>query len=240
MTPIVARAILVLSFFISAAVVVFAFVSLGFSDPIAWAVVAAALAVLTSVISSWVAQRSLELQQDAQKPYPYPSADVTSRYGLVQLRVTNYGGGTAHDIHIKWDKPLLNSKEEPIRFTTQEGAPEIPILMPNESVSILIDGSLQLFHKYQAMDYTGQVEFKNASKRTLRHPFYLSIEKYRNTLTYVQEDVKTYHELQKIPEEIQRLRTELRSIRALMESEQNDMRTRDKANPTSDSPESPD
>ena len=237
MARIVARAILALSLLISAAVIVFAFVSLGFSDPVAWAAVAAALAVLTSVISSWVAQRSLELQQDAQKPYPYPSVDVTSRYGLVQLRVTNYGGGTAHDIHIKWDKPLLNSKEEPVRFTTQEGAPEIPVLMPNESISILIDGDLQLFQKYQGMDYTGQIEFKNASKRTLRHPFYLSIEKYRKTLAFAQEDVKTHHELQKIPGEIQKLHTEVRGIRALMESEQDDMQAEDEAGPTSDFPE---
>ena len=237
MARIVARVVLALSLLISVAVIVFAFVSLGFSNPVAWAAVAAALAVLTSGISSWVAQRSLELQQDAQKPYPYPSVDVTSRYGLVQLRVTNYGGGAAHDIRIKWDKPLLNSNEEPVRFTVQEGAPEIPILMPNESISILIDGSLQLFQKYQGMDYTGQIEFKNASKRTLRHPFYLSIEKYRKTLTFAQEDVKTHRELQKIPGEIQKLHAELRGIRTLMESEQDDMKAEDEPGPTSDFPE---
>jgi hypothetical protein len=220
MARITARIILALSLLISIAVIIFAFSALGFDDPVAWAAVAAALAVLTSVISSWVAQRSLELQQDAQKPYPYPSIDVTSRYGLAQLRVTNYGGSTAHNIYIKWDKPLLNSKEEPVRFTTQVGAPEISVLMPNESISILIDGSLQLFQKYQDMDYTGQIEFKDAAKRTLRHPFYLSIEKYRKSLTFAQEDVKTHHELQKLPGEMQKLHTELRNIRALLESEQ--------------------
>lgn len=171
------RMILTVSLMISVAVTIAAFPSLGFRDPITWAAVAAALAVITSIISSWVSQRALELQQDAQKPYPYPSIDATSRYGLIQLRVTNYGGSVAHDINLKWDKPLLNSKEVPVQFTLQEESPEIPVLMPNESIAILIDKSLQLFQKHQDMNYTGQVEFKDASRKRMEHPFYLSIEK---------------------------------------------------------------
>jgi hypothetical protein len=220
MPRIIARIILALALVISIVVIVAALLSLGLRDPVAWAAVAAALAVITSVISSWVSQRALELQQDSQKPYPYPSADVASRYGLVQLRVTNYGGSAAHDISIKWDKPILNSKEEPIRFTSQAGVPEIPVLMPNESISILIDGSLQLFEKYQDLNFSGWVEFKDASKKRQRHPFYLSIEKYRKTLDFAQEEPKTHHELQKIPEEIQKLYAELRQIRTLMENQQ--------------------
>jgi hypothetical protein len=227
MHRIIARIILAVSLITSIVVIVAALLSLGFRDPVAWAGVAAALAVITSVISSWVSQRALELQQDAQKPYPYPSIDVTSRYGLVQLRVTNYGGSAAHDINIKWDKPLLNSREKPIRFTIQEGAPEIPVLMPNESISILIDGSLQLFQKYQDMNFTGRMEFMDASKRRQGHPFYLSIEKYRQTLTFEQEDPKTHHELQKIPDEIHKLRAELRKIRALMEAEHGNAQAED-------------
>ncbi|MHB0878431.1 MAG: hypothetical protein ACYC5O_20540 [Anaerolineae bacterium] len=213
----VVRAILALSLLVSLAVMALAFWSLGFGDPVAWAVVAAALAVITSVISSWAAQRALELQQNAQKPYPYPSVDMTSRYGIVQLRVTNYGGGAAYDITINWNKPLLNSRGESVRFTDQEGAPDIPILMPNESISILIDGSWQLFQTYQGMDYTGTIAFRNASKRASRHDFYLSIEKYRKTLCFTEEEVKTHHDLQRIPEELGALRAELRRIRDLME-----------------------
>lgn len=227
MLRVIARIILAVSFIVSIVVIVAAFLSLGLRDPVAWAAVAAALAVITSVISSWVSQKALELQQDAQKPYPYPSVDVTSRYGLVQLRVTNYGGSAAHEISIKWDKPLLNSREEPIRFTSQEGAPEIPVLMPNESISILIDGSLQLFQKYQDMNFTGRVEFMDASKGRRGHPFYLSIEKYRKALTFAQEDPKTHHELQKIPDELHKLRAELRQIRALMETKHENAKAED-------------
>ena len=212
------RAILMLSLLISVSAIVSAFLSLGFGSPVAWAVVAAALAVITSVIPSWAAQRTLELQQDAQQPHPYPSIDATSRYGLLQLRVTNFGGGAAYDIKITWDKPLLTSKGEPVHFTTQEGAPEIPILLPNESIAILIGGCLQLFQKYNDMDYEGKIEFTNASKRKLSHTFYLSIEKYRHTLDFAEEDPKTQHELQKLPGEIEKLRVELHGIRTLIKS----------------------
>ncbi len=212
------RAILVVSLVVSIAAITTAFVVLGFRDATAWVVVAAALAVITSVISSWAAQRVLEIQQDVQKPYPFPSVDITSRYGLVQLCVRNYGGSAAYEISIKWDKPLLNSKGELVRFTDQVGAPEIPVLLPTESVSVLIDGSMQLFEKYQDLNYTGRVEFKNASGRRMTHPFLLSIEKHRKTLYFTQEDTKTHHELQRIPDELAKVCSELREIRNSMQA----------------------
>ena len=143
---------------------------------------------------------------------------MESRYNLIQLRVTNYGGGVAHDISLKWDKPLVNSGGKEIRFTKQDDAPEIPILLPNESMSTLIDGSMQLFQKYQDMNYAGLVEFKDASGKKHKHQFQLSIEKYRGTLTFAIEEPKTHHELQKIPQEIQRLVGELRAIRSTLQA----------------------
>lgn len=218
MLRVLLRGILVLSLVVSVAAIATAFAVLGFRDATAWVVVAAALAVMTSVVSSWAAQTVLELQQDAQKPYPFPSADITSRYGLVQLCVRNYGGSAAYEISIKWDKPLLNCKGEPVRFTDQAGAPEIPVLLPSESVSVLIDRSTQLFKKYQDLNYTGQVEFKNASGRRMAHPFLLSIEKHRKTLYFTQDDTKTHHELQRIPDELEKVCSELREIRNSMQT----------------------
>ena len=133
--------------------------------------------------------------------------------------MTNYGGSAAHEVNLRWDRPLLNSKGETVRFTSQEGSSEIPVLMPNESISTLIDGSKQMFQKCQDMNYTGLVEFKDASrKRMSRHPFYLSIEKYRKTLYFSEEDPKTQYELQKIPEEIRKLSDELHEVRTLLKT----------------------
>jgi hypothetical protein len=214
------RMILIVAFFVSLGAIGSAFWFLGPIDPSTWATVAASLAVVTSVIASWASQIALELQQDAQKPYPYPSIDVESRYGLVQLRVTNYGGSPAYDVNLKWDKPLINSRGKEIRFTKQENAPEIAVLFSGETISTLIDGSLLLFQKYNDMNYTGFVEYKNSSGKSRRHSFFLSIEKYRGTLTFAKEDPKTQHELQKIPQEIRKLHNEVQRLRmALPRSE---------------------
>jgi len=148
------RAIWVIAGIFSIIAIIMALLILGPNKSEVWAVVAAALAVITSIISSWAAQRVLEIQQDAQKPYPYPSIDVKSRYSLMQLRITNFGGTAARDIFIKWHKPLLNSQGEIVRFTKQENAPEIPILLPNESVAVLVGGSNAIYAQYLDMNYS--------------------------------------------------------------------------------------
>lgn len=217
MFRVIVRIILIVAFTTAIGVIGAAFWLLGFRDPAAWAAVAAALAVITSIISAWPAQRVLELQQDAQQPYPYPSIDLTSRYGLIQLRVTNYGGSAAHDICLHWHQPLLNSQGEEVKFTKQAGAPDISVLLPNESVNLSIDGSRQLFEAYEKLNYSGEVTFKDSSKRTIKYPFLLSAEKYRYTLSYSEEEPKTHYQLQKIPDELHKLRTEVNRLRVFIE-----------------------
>ena len=70
------------------------------------------LAVLTSVVSSWSSQRVLELQEAERQPNLYASIDVTSRYGVVQFKVTNCGGGVARDMTIEWCKPLMKPERQ--------------------------------------------------------------------------------------------------------------------------------
>jgi hypothetical protein len=211
------RSILIVAFIIACVAIIAAFLLLGFRDPTAWVAVAAGLAVITSIASAWPAQRVLELQQDAQEPYPYPSIDVTSRYALLQLRVTNYGGSAAFDIRFGWNEPLLNSKGQTIQFTKQKGAPDIPVLLPNESVTILIDEYKNMFQTYKNMNYTGELVFRNASGQMIRHPFLVSAEKYRHALTYSEEELKTHFQLQQIPKEICKLRTEVTHLRSAIE-----------------------
>jgi len=211
------RLVLVVAAILAIVAVVVSLLPVDLGDPGAWAVIAAALAVITSVVSSWPAQRVLELAQDAQKPYPYPAIDVKSRYSLMQLRVTNFGGGVARDIRLKWHKPLLEANGELVRFTEQEGAPEIPVLMPKESEAVLVGASHMLFTKYQDMNYSGKIEFSDASGKRMEHRFYLSAEAFRNTLAHAEEDSKTHYELQKIPDELQKLRDEVRRLRMMLQ-----------------------
>src|SRR5215210_8126142 len=102
---IVVRAFLVLAFVL---VIVAACIAWIFLDPrqgALWATIAATLAVITSLITAWNGQRALELQEDAQLPHPYPYIDASSRYQLLQLRIENFGGTTARDVRLEWDKP---------------------------------------------------------------------------------------------------------------------------------------
>jgi hypothetical protein len=65
-----------------------------------WATVTGLLAVIAAVIATWPALRVLEIQEDALRPRPTPSFDLTSRHHLLQLRVKNLGGGTAYDVQL--------------------------------------------------------------------------------------------------------------------------------------------
>lgn len=131
----------------------------------------------------------------------------------MMLRVTNYGESVAVDIRLRWNRPLLNEKGELVRFTDQEEAPDIPALPPNESVAILIGRPFILFEKYEDMSYSGEVEFKDASGNKRKHAFYLSAEAWRKSPTHDEEELKTHYQIQKIPDEIGRLRRELEYIK---------------------------
>lgn len=208
---------LLLAFAISIGVIAFAFHTLGTGRAETWAVFAGSLAVLTSVISAWTGQRSLELEQNAREPYPYPTVDTESRYGIVQLHMRNMGGSAAHWINLEWDKPLLDSKGNEVVFTDQEEAPDIPVLLPGESVRVIIDGSVRFFPNVEDANYTGTVHFKDAHGRDYSHRFFLSAERHRKSLYYEEEKSKTYYKLQDIPDELGDLTKELQQIRKLLE-----------------------
>ena len=120
----------------------------------------------------------------------------------------------ARDISLNWDKPLMNANLKPIKFTETADAAEIPILLPNESISTLIDGARQLFQVHQNMNYTGEVLFQDASGQKYRHRFFVSAEKFRNSLVYLTEDMVTQDAIQKIPKELEALREEIKSLGA--------------------------
>ncbi len=210
------RGIWIIAAAMAIAAMVSALILVGLGKTETWVVVAAALAVITSIISSWSAQRVLELQEDAQQPYPYPSIDVKSRYLVMQLRVTNFGGSAARDIRLTWHDPLLNEQGDAVRFTDQEGVPEIPVLLSSESVAVFVGGSRALYEQYQDMNYSGEIEFTDASGKRMTHPFYLSAETYRSALVYDEEEPKTHVELQKIPNELRDLRREVEQLRSML------------------------
>lgn len=99
-------------------------------DPTSWAVVAATLAVITSVIASLNSQRVVELEEDRLLPHVEPSFDLKSRYGLVLFRVQNLGASSAYKIKLLWDKPLVNRKGKVIKFGKIDSDFDVPVLLP--------------------------------------------------------------------------------------------------------------
>lgn len=185
----------------------------GLGDSSAWTVVAACLAVIAAVVSAWTAHDVLELQRAAQQPYPYPSIDCRSRYQIMQLKLTNYGGTAAHKVWLRWEgKALANTDGEVVRLGAAEDGSEIPILLPNETVSVLVDSNWKMFKQYDDLNFEGTVCYEDVLGKTRSHAFWLSAEKFRKGLNYDEEEPRTHFELQKIPKELQRIRKEIKAL----------------------------
>ena len=190
------------------------------------ATLAAALAVVTAVVSAWGAQRVVELEEDRQRPYPYPSFDFASRYGLVLFRIENSGGSTAHDISIVWNgDALMNSGGNEVRFSDVGEEIQISVLFPGQSISIMVDGHIKFFNSGQKHQHSGVIKFKDPAGRKYTHQFKMDTEMYRGTPTHSKEENKTQFELQNIPDHLKKIEDELSKIRAEIKgsARQNDL-----------------
>jgi hypothetical protein len=172
----ITRILLVLVMILAIVATVFSLLAIKKPTDPAWATMAAAMAVITSIFSAWGAIRVIELEEEKLRPYPYPNFDTTSRYGLILLRVSNLGGGVAHDIHILWDKPLLNSKGEEINFSPGRASHEIPVLIPGQSVLTIVDGYRQLYGMDKKQEYSGHVLYTDSCGKKFKHRFILDAE----------------------------------------------------------------
>jgi hypothetical protein len=184
------------------------------------ATIAGALAVITAVISAFGAQRVVELEEDRQKPYPYPSFDLSSRFGLVLFRIENSGESAAHDISIQWSGEPLSSEGKEVRFSPDGDKVQVPVLLPGQAISKLVDGHVQFFQSGRKHQYAGKISFKDAHGRKYSHDFRMDAGMYLGTPSHPEEAIKTHFELQKIPEHLAKLEAELKRIRSAMESNQ--------------------
>lgn len=176
-----------------------------------WATLAASLAVVASLVSAWAAGEVVVLQRAATRPYVYPSFDLESRYGLVQLKVTNYGGSVAHDVTLQWKKELKNKKGNLITFSRGDNR-GIPVLLPGESVSTMVGGSVEFFRGSESLDFPGVIRFSDATGHKYEESYIVSGEKFRDSLQYDQEMPRTHYEIQKIPGEIAKLTSQLKAL----------------------------
>lgn len=191
-----------------------AFLKGGMTNSATWAVAAAAMAVISSMVSAWTSRRVVELQEDAMQPRLVASGDVRSRYQVAQFRLTNKGGSSAHDVQLTWTKPLL----------TVEGSPSVigddgylPVLAAGESATDYLGLSHEVFSKYADTTAHGTVTFKTASGRKRSATFTVSLEHERRSLVHDDELPKTLYDVQKIPKSIDDIKGELQRLRLHLE-----------------------
>ena len=204
------RLMIALALLISIGIIFFSINILGIENKESAAIIAAALAVLTSAYSSWSAQRILEMQEDSLKPYPYPFIDITSRPGIMMFRVKNFGSTVACDIELVWD----NGKH--FDFHRDPGEPDITVLMPGEIISYnrnIGDSDQDL-----SRAITGTINFKDAAGRKMSHKFVVSLAQYAYSEKVDNEKSITNMEVQRIPRELNNLVGQVSRLRDTLEN----------------------
>ncbi len=239
MKKIITRIFLVLAMTMAIVAIVFSSIAIKKPTDPALATMAATLAVITSIISAWGALRVVELEEDKLRPYPILHFDTKSRYGLMLLRVYNSGNGVAHDIHIQWDKPLINSEGKEINFSPDRASHEIPVLLPGQSVSTQVDGYIQLYKMDKKHEYSGHITYKDSCGKKLKNKFILDGEMFRGTPYAEEESLKTHHELQKLPEKIENLSKEVRGILELLSGKSSEWPSQDTVYENPEKPKMP-
>lgn len=182
------------------------------SDVELWAVLVAILAVISSIVSAWSSYRVIDLQKQALQPSIDIDYDFEGRYGLAQIKLTNNGGSTAFKIHVQWNNHLHNHKGEPIHFGTEKNNYTVSHLTPNSSINKIINSDFKFFEIYKNTDISGKIVFEDSNGKQLINYFSISAEHFRGSPTYSNEELRTHTEIQKIPNSINKISSEIRKL----------------------------
>jgi hypothetical protein len=207
------RVVLLVAFGTALAVPILVFVLRGMDHAETWTVTAAALAVLTSIVSAWSTRTIVELQEDAKRPNPVPTFDLGSRYDVALFRVRNVGGTAAYDISFDWTTELKTVTDgKTIGFSKASSTPAISVLPPGESISQIIGLSSEFVRAHPDGEYTGFMSFQDASGYRYRRSFRLDGRSYKGAARYADESLRTHYELQQLPHKLAAIQSVLETI----------------------------
>jgi hypothetical protein len=203
------RASLVIVLLAAIGLIVYVLLFVGPKEKETWATITGLLAVIAAVISSFPALRVLDLQDDSSRPRPMPYFDLSSRYNLLQLRVKNIGPAVAYDVRLKWKTHPIDYKGEEISVLD-----EIPVLLPDHSVSTNLGVSHEMVKRYLKTPFEGVAEYKDANGKSLRQRFICSTQEHVKRLMHDEELPKTLRDLQKVSEQLEEIAKALNQMRA--------------------------
>lgn len=185
------------------------FLLLGPKEKETWATLTGLLAVIAAVVAILPALRVLDIQEDAMRPRPTPYFDLTSRYGLLQLRVKNLGGGVAYDVHLKWKTHPVDHKGEQVTSLDH-----ISVLLPQQSVSTLVGPSAFVVKELSNSWFEGECLCKDSTGKRIREKFICSVDAHQKQLVYDEELPKALHDLQEVPKTLGRIADLLEEIKS--------------------------
>jgi hypothetical protein len=172
-----------------------------------WATLTGILAVIAALIAVVPAVRILQIQEDALRPRPTPYFDLTSRYGLMQLRVKNLGGGVAYNVRLNWKARPIDQHGKEI-----SSLDNISVLLPQDSVSTLVGVSAQVVKRMASTRFEGDCSCKDATGKKYRNEFVCSVDGNQTQLIHDDEMPRALYDLQAIPRQLSKIADLLEAI----------------------------
>lgn len=168
---------------------------------------AAAFAVVGSTVSALASQKVLQLEEEARLPYVAVELDPYSRYGLIQVKLTNRGGTRAHKISLDWNHALRDKDGNVV------GGYPVAALAAGESAYFLVDTGTKLMREHPpGTSFEGTLSWKDVHGHKYQESFSLGFDHLRGSYYYTLEEKKTAHRLQEIPGCLQDIAAVLKAL----------------------------
>lgn len=183
-----------------------------------WNTVAGSLAVITAIITAWITQRIIWKQEDDLEPSIGAYFDLKSRHGVIQFVIENNGGSSAYDIKIAWDRPLMDLHNQEVHFNNNGKDIEIPIIGKGQKYSLIVNGTLKMYeeakNENKTLDFSGFIYYKKNKKdrRFLKNDFFITLEPYRKSLTFENEELNFFYEGAKMHNDLKEINKSLQKL----------------------------
>ncbi|WP_017797581.1 hypothetical protein [Oceanobacillus kimchii] len=172
-----------------------------------FSLVVSSLSVLAASISGLIAAIVLKQNKDKDRPYIILKPNY-NRYGFIQIEVTNHGTETA----------IIDYFETDVTFNLHKGQSFFEVI--KEIVippGVSIKYPLLLIREYEEKNacYTskGIIRYKNIAGKKYKNKFMFNIENQGPSFAHDNESTKTHYKIQMIPDEIRKLKEELKKTR---------------------------
>ena len=180
-----------------------------------WAVIAAALAVISSTVSGYAAWEVIDMERNRLRPSVTAYIDTESRNQLAMFTIKNEGLSVAYDVSLSWKGNALTDYQGKI-LNFPRG---IKNLRPGQSLSKTVGACHELFGENKQGVYELDVHFQDGYKNKYTSSISLSLTELEGTALFSKEDQITQEKLQKIPEKLDAIAKGLGVISASLKSQ---------------------